>query len=246
MEDWRLLDLTDAAKQIGWKPERLRKAIQRGKGPRAVRVSGRRIEIEVKALREWIAEMKTIEPKESGVKSAEKVVAKVKGLVEANQEVTEQEFTRTKERLLPFLNNAQEGLDKLTSLREEHGPILDQLAALDWVRLYEIAGQTRAESLIHKVKAINKHVSDATGTLTTAIDQIKNLTPRSLGPHTVENLQYEATACSRAYKDFEDQYQSITNVIAQIEEAGDRKFEVASLKQEAVTGRPSSWDKAIG
>jgi len=242
MKNYRMLTIKEAAERLGKTEAWLRGKIKRGQGPKIWQTGTRGMDVREIDLDEWF----NSSSREASVRSAEKVVARVKGLVEASQEVTAQEFAGIKERLLPFLNLAQEGLDKLTALREERGPILDQLAALDWQELYSVAGQTRAESLINKVKVINKHVSDATGTLTTAIDGIKNLTPHSLGPHTVENLQYEATACSRAYKDFEDQYQSITNVITQIEEAGDQKFEVASLKHEAVTGRPSSWNKAMG
>jgi len=245
MEDWRLLDLTDAAKQIGWKPERLRKAIQRGKGPKAVRVSGRRIEIEVKALREWIAGMKTIEPKEINVKSAEKVIAKIKGLTDQKQEVDAQEFSRIKESLLPHLNKAREALKALTVLQEEHGPILRQISSLDWMRLYEVAGRDRAEALLNKVDALNKSVSDMTGTLSKAIDDITNLNP-SISQHGIGNLIFEANACTGAPKRFEEQFSSITNLISLIEEAGDQKLEVKTLKEPLVTGRPSSWNKAIG
>lgn len=57
--DYRLLSIDDAARFIGWKSSRLRKAIQRGKGPRALQVSGRRIEILMGDLKEWIDGMQT-------------------------------------------------------------------------------------------------------------------------------------------------------------------------------------------
>ena len=52
--DYRLLSITEAAQFIGWHPARLRTAIKRGKGPRAMQVSGVRIEILMSDLKAWL------------------------------------------------------------------------------------------------------------------------------------------------------------------------------------------------
>jgi len=239
--NYRMLSVADAAKRLDKTETWLRGKIRRGQGPKLWRTGGRAIEIREIDLDSWFNQ-NTEEP---SMKSAEKVVARVKGLTEQKQEVDLKEFTRIKESLLPHLNKAEEGLKKLTALREEHGPILDQIAALDWKRLYEIAGPNRAEQLLNKVDALNKTVSGATGTLTKAIDEIRNLNPR-ITQHGIENLVFEAIASSKAYESFESQYESIMSLVRLIEEAGDQKFEVKSLKEPLVTARPSSWDKAIG
>jgi len=239
--NYRMLTIGEAAQRLNKSEAWLRGKIRRGQGPELWRSGGRAIEIREIDLDSWFNQ----NTEESSVKSAERIVAKVKGLTEQKQEVDLKEFTRIKESLLPHLNKAREALKTLMAFQEEHGPILNQISSLDWMRLYEVAGRDRAEALLNKVDALNKSVSDTARTLSEAIDDITNLKP-SISQHGIENLIYEAKACVGAHKMHEEQFRSITNLISLIEEAGDQKLEVKTLKEPLVTGRPSSWNKAIG
>ncbi len=250
--DYRLLSVEDAARFIGWKTSRLRKAIQRGTGPRALHVSGRRIEIEMAELKKWIDGMKPTKEREMSLlpKRKKKEKRTIRDFVEevsARPEPRAPEddaVTRAREELAPALVKIDAALKSIFAFREEIRSELDAIRATNSPRMMAFAGIPRTYELVEAACSLSDSFDSIISSLEDAARNIRNLEAHSISGHGLENLRIFASRI-HGEKDLRGSWGRIQNLVRTIEEAGDQKFEVIGSNPTPSyhAGPGPNWDR---